>query len=63
MPKYRVTLREIAFYEVVVTAKNRDDAADKAEERFCAEGCTAFPVEIPERDADEIVLLNPRKRK
>lgn len=51
MPKYCVTLEEVASYDVIVEAENEDQAAERAEAKFIAEGAAQFPCAVTERDA------------
>lgn len=54
MPKFKVVLNEIASYETIVTAKNEEEAAEKAERKMQRQGVRAFKCEVHERDCEHV---------
>lgn len=61
MPKYRVTLEEVASYDVIVKAENEEQATDLAKAKFCAEGCLNFVCRVNERVAVNVEDITGQK--
>ena len=58
MPRYRVTLGEVASYELEVEADNEEEAGEIAEETFAAaENFDGITCEVHERDVDNVELI------
>lgn len=55
MPKYYVTIEEVVSYEVIVDAKDEDDAKFKAEDIFVnAPHVTRFQIHVDDREISNV---------
>ena len=53
--RYRVTIEEVASYEVIVEAENEEQAGELAEEQFVnATDITQFPCEVHAREIGNV---------
>ena len=57
MPRFRVTIQELADYTIEVDAASENEACTTAERRFLDQDIDSWPCEVHEREIASVELM------